>query len=559
MWLSDMDGPQPTWIQFELDEVYKLHEMWVWNSNSDLEMFIGFGCRDVTIEYSVDGIDYATLGTTHEFARAPGTPDYAHNTTVDLGGLQAKYVRLTPNSNWGDLLVQYGLSEVRFFSIPVSAREPSPDSGAVDVDVDATLSWRAGREAAEHNVYVSADEQAVIDGTAPVTTVTETSHSPSSLELGATYYWRVDEVNAAETPTTWQGDIWSFSTRESLVVDDFESYNDIPAGEEGSKFIYETWSDGFAANPATNGSAIGYLTGVSMEAEIVHGGNQSAPLLYDNSVASLSEVTVDPANLPIGRDWTVGAPETLVLWLHGNPANAITEQMYVNINGVKVDYDGEAADIAKPIWKQWNIDLAASGVDLSNVTQLGIGLERAGAFGGSGTVLIDDIELYRVAPEGPSEEIWIEAEAAASITPPMKIYNDPLASAGRYIGTDIGIGNEMDAAPADGVATYSFTVQGGIYKIAGRVIIPDGDSFWVRILGAADLTPGEDPDQPGTGWVRWADPPDGDNWHWDDVFSVDHDGETANWTLPAGTYTLEIARREDGALLDAIVITDDVD
>ncbi len=142
----------------------------------------------------------------------------------------------------------------------------------------------------------------------------------------------------------------------------------------------------------------------------------------------------------------------------------------------------------------------------------------------------------------------------------MNVYDDPAASGGRYIGTEDGTtGDEMDAAPADGVATYSFTVAGGTYKIIGRVIIPDADSFWVRILGATNLTPGEDPDQPGTGWVRWSDPPDSDNWYWNDVFSGDHGGETANWTLAAGTYTLEIARREDGALLDAILITDDVD
>lgn len=60
---------------------------------------------------------------------------------------------------------QCGLSEVRFSYIPVSAREPNPASGAKDVSVNATLGWRAGREAAKHNVYLSTDQQAVIDGT----------------------------------------------------------------------------------------------------------------------------------------------------------------------------------------------------------------------------------------------------------------------------------------------------------------------------------------------------------------------------------------------------------
>jgi len=68
MWLSS-DEPLSAWIEYELDKVYKLHEMWVWNSNDSLELVIGFGIKDVTIEYSTNGTDYTTLGTTHEFAR----------------------------------------------------------------------------------------------------------------------------------------------------------------------------------------------------------------------------------------------------------------------------------------------------------------------------------------------------------------------------------------------------------------------------------------------------------------------------------------------------------
>ncbi|MHC4631095.1 MAG: hypothetical protein ACYS9C_07460, partial [Planctomycetota bacterium] len=98
------------------------------------------------------------------------------------------------NSNWKGLLPQYGLSEVRFLHIPLRAREPSPDSGATDVVVDVTLGFRAGREAAEHNVYLSTDEQAVADTTAPVTTVTETSYGPLFLDLAQTYYWKILEL-----------------------------------------------------------------------------------------------------------------------------------------------------------------------------------------------------------------------------------------------------------------------------------------------------------------------------------------------------------------------------
>ncbi|GAH12240.1 unnamed protein product, partial [marine sediment metagenome] len=245
MWLSDIAGQHPAWLQYEFDRVYKLHQMRVWNHNTLTEPVIGYGAREATIEYSADGANWTTLGTTHEFARGSGAAGYAYNTTVGFGGVAVKHVRLTISSNWGGLLPQYGLSEVRFLYIPVWAREPNPASGATDVDVDLVLSFRAGREGAEHNVDISTDEQVVIDGNAPVTTVTETSYSLSPLDVDSTYYWRVDEVNEAEIPATWQGDIWNFTTQESLVVDDFESYNEIPDGEEGSNLVYLTWIDGY--------------------------------------------------------------------------------------------------------------------------------------------------------------------------------------------------------------------------------------------------------------------------------------------------------------------------
>ena len=390
MWLSDMLGTQPTWIQYEFDKVLKLHEMWVWNQNTLMELAIGFGIKDATIEYSADGTNWTTLGTTHEFARGAGAAGYAPNTNIDFKGAAAKYVKLTANSNWGGILDQYGLSEVRFLSIPVLARDPDPATGATAVDLNVILSWKAGREAAEHNVYLSTDEQAVIDGTAPVNTVTETGYTPL-VDLGETYYWRVDEVNDAETPTTWQGEIWSFSTQEYLIVEDFESYNEIPFGEEGSNLVYETWIDGFA-NPSVNGSTMGHTVAFepSMETATVYDGRQSAPLYYDNSTAGLSEVTVDTSDLAIGRDWTVGSPQTLVLWVYGATDNA-AQQMYVKVGSAKEPYGG---DITDPSWNQWDIDLAGLGIDLSNVTTLSIGLERIGGLGGQGMILLDAIRLY---------------------------------------------------------------------------------------------------------------------------------------------------------------------
>ncbi|MHC4325598.1 MAG: discoidin domain-containing protein, partial [Planctomycetota bacterium] len=162
MWLSSPGADQPTWIEYDLGRTYKLHEMWVWNANESLETMVGIGFKEVLIEYSDDGIEFITFGTTHEFTQGPGEPDYEHNTTIDMEGIAARYVRLTANSNWFNILEQYSLSEVRFFYVPVQARAPKPAPGETEVPLDVTLGWTAGREAAEHKIYLSTSEQAVI-------------------------------------------------------------------------------------------------------------------------------------------------------------------------------------------------------------------------------------------------------------------------------------------------------------------------------------------------------------------------------------------------------------
>ncbi|MCP4612651.1 MAG: discoidin domain-containing protein [Planctomycetes bacterium] len=319
MWLSSGDGIQPTWIEYEFDRAYKLHEMWVWNSNDSLESLIGLGFKEVLIEYSANGIDFVTLGTTHEFTKALGTPDYEHDTTIDFGGVAAKHIRLTANSNWGGIFNQFGLSEVRFFQIPVHSRVPGPASRATELDLDLSLRWQPGREVAKHDVYFSSDEQAVIDGTAPVTTLTQTNHGPLNLNLGTTYYWRVDEVNDAETPSSWQGDIWSFTTQEFLVVDDFESYNDLHPDDPESNRIFNAWLDGFD-NPEINGSVVGHTDAPFAEQTIVHSGSQSMPYIYDNNM-KYSEATMTLTSL---RDWTVSGAEELSLWFRGLSASQST-------------------------------------------------------------------------------------------------------------------------------------------------------------------------------------------------------------------------------------------
>ncbi|MHC4325403.1 MAG: LamG domain-containing protein, partial [Planctomycetota bacterium] len=331
-----------------------------------------------------------------EFAQAIGEEGYAANTTVAFNGAVAKYVKITANSNWGGggFFNQYGLSEVRFTAIPVSVKEPNPEIGATDVAVDAILGWRAGREVASHDVYVGTDADALtLAGT-----VTEPAFDTASidLELGQTYHWRVDEVNDAEIPTTWQGDPWSFTTQEYIVVDDFESYNDIDPPDPESHTIFGTWSDGYLT-PATNGALVGYEPAQPpsdpsyMEQTIVYDGSQSLPFSYNNTTAGNSEITVNVADLQVVRDWSKYGVKFLALWLKGDLGHAATDRLYVKINGTRAEYDG---DLTTPLWKPFSVDLASLDMDLSNITTLSIGVDG----GGSGMLLLDGIRLYQTAP-----------------------------------------------------------------------------------------------------------------------------------------------------------------
>jgi hypothetical protein len=115
------------------------------------------------------------------------------------------------------------------------------------------------------------------------------------------------------------------------------------------------------------------------------------PLAYSNTGGAIySEAE---RTFSVGQIWTKAGIATLVLYFHGAAGN--TGQLYVKINGSKVIYNGDAGDIAKVQWKQWNIALPSLGVNLQSVTKLSIGIDGNGA---SGKLYFDDIRLYRSAP-----------------------------------------------------------------------------------------------------------------------------------------------------------------
>jgi len=99
-----------------------------------------------------------------------------------------------------------------FTVMPLKAHFPSPSDGAVWRPAGTKLGWTAGQNAMSHTVYFGADRAAVAAGDASVAkgALEAKTFDPGGLAGATTYYWRVDESDAAGTVQA--GDVWSFST-----------------------------------------------------------------------------------------------------------------------------------------------------------------------------------------------------------------------------------------------------------------------------------------------------------------------------------------------------------
>jgi len=282
------------------------------------------------------------------------------------------------------------------FTTPGAAASLEPANGALDVQINSQLTWIPATNAASHDVYFGTDKDAVRNA---MTASPEykgnkaagsESYDPGKLAWHSDYYWRVDAVYNTGTV---KGLVWSFTTADFLLVDDFESYNDIDPPDAASNRIFDNWIDGFGTTD--NGALVGNDLPPYAEQTIVHSGGQSMIYGYDNT-GKTSEATL---TLVWPRDWTEEGVTKLSLWFRGAAANS-AERMYVALNGNAVVYHDDIAVTQTGRWTQWVIDLqafAGQGVNLANVNTvtIGIGTKGSPAAGGTGTMYFDDIRLYR--------------------------------------------------------------------------------------------------------------------------------------------------------------------
>jgi len=282
------------------------------------------------------------------------------------------------------------------FTTPGAVGGSQPANGAVDVPMIGTLGWTAADNATSHELYFGTDPDAV---NSAMTASPEyigpralgaESYDPGGLAWDSSYAWRVDEVYPEGTV---KGLVWSFTTADFILVEDFESYNDIDPPDDASNRIFDIWIDGFGTT--TNGALVGNDLPPYAEQTIVNSGAQSMGYRYDNNLKT-SEATL---TLVYPRDWTAEGVTKLSLWFRGGSTNS-AERMFVAAGGTSVVYHDDASATQMAGWNQWVIDLSAFGglgVDLMNVNSItiGIGTKDSLAAGGAGQMYFDDIRLYR--------------------------------------------------------------------------------------------------------------------------------------------------------------------
>ncbi len=366
------------------------------------------------------------------------------------------------------------------------ACNPVPVDGAKKVPVDAVLSWSPGQDAIGHAVYFGTDTSNVDEDAAPVTEPPQpqdvNTFDPAGLELGKTYYWRVDEVN---DPCSWPGRIWSFATTDHLVADDFEAYNWLDRDDPNRNWIYDAWQ----------GTSVYLWTDQAHECS-----KKSMGFPYWYYRTSVYSEAVRTFGSP--QDWIAIGAKSLELFFYGGQDNS-RAQMYVALHDGNAEalvlYPGDANDLKVEAWQVWRIELGElTNIDLSHVESIAIGFcaEVDDPFGaGGGTVYFDDIRLY-------SSRCLEENTVAADLNGDCLVnFRDVEAVADSWL--DSGYNVYPVAAPKAPLAWYRFdgdmddsagsahgrprgnpTFAEGIH---GQAIRFDGYKDAVEITGAASL------------------------------------------------------------------------
>ena len=274
-----------------------------------------------------------------------------------------------------------------FTTMTIEAHDPSPSDGTESVSLDAQLSWAAGKDAIMHDVYFGTDKAAVEAGD-PSTFVgkqMEASFDPGPLEIGMTYYWKVDEFAVVITNP---GPLWSFRTEEPLAFE--------PEPQDGAEDTVQSPVLSFSAGLK------------AIEHDLYLGDDPNAvadadPNTADIYVGRQAETSLDAGELEWGKTyyWRVDGVDEADAdspWKGTVWSFTTADYLIIDLSETVLDYDNSAEPFTSEASWDTPQDLTSNGVtDLQ--------FRFHGAPGPQGSVSLDEATgTYTV--NGSGADVW---------------------------------------------------------------------------------------------------------------------------------------------------------
>jgi hypothetical protein len=216
---NDEAGPGEDWVSIDYFPIWNCGNFH-WSADDDVRTEHGHNGKEfnadtyLQLERSGNIFHFRTSSdgvTWTEMATSPLTRDDFDGLPLQVGIRQANYTF----SNAG----VYSWAAVDNFSIVLIRRfkayNPVPGNTAINVDPNQDLAWNPGSTAEFHDIYFGTSFEDVNGADISTTGIykgrqSETSYEPGPLELGQTYYWRIDEINESEDDSPRRGPVWSF-------------------------------------------------------------------------------------------------------------------------------------------------------------------------------------------------------------------------------------------------------------------------------------------------------------------------------------------------------------
>ena len=343
---------------------------------------------------------------------------------------------------------------------------PRPFHNAIDVPVTTDLEWEPGDYASSHEVYFGTNWYKVNDANNDANywpDIFKGKQDPCSyelptLDLGATYYWRIDEVNDT-TYDRWKGNIWRFAIADFILIDNFDD----DTAQDPPK------------NDWKNGAVLGTGAQITLRSTPPVIGEHSMRYYYTNHFdygygwgyySEIQTISLEP------NDWDYYDIRVISLWFYGQSGNDATEyetQMNLGLeddsNYAVVWYGGpgapegeEITDVQVEEWQLWEVRTNRfANINFSDVNKICIGFGTRGwpDPSGYGTVYFDEINLY--PPLCMPDVNPLEGDLNRDCT---VAWQDVEIMAGEWLKADVNFGQVQAPSEANLVGWWKFDEPG---------------------------------------------------------------------------------------------------